>query len=47
MKWTNCNDCDSEYRVISDLDNKHQYCPFCGSLIEDSLDEDDLDEDEY
>lgn len=49
MKWTTCNDCDSEYKVISDLNTKPQYCPFCGSLAEDLEDDEDEfeEEDDY
>ena len=47
MKWIECGDCGSEYRVISDLDTKPQYCPFCGSLAEEEPDEDDEEQDDY
>lgn len=39
--WIVCNECASEFKVISSITNKisESYCPFCGSDIEDQIDE--------
>lgn len=45
MKWHECSSCGEEFRVISDSGAYVEYCPFCGSDIEDEdlEDEDDFD----
>jgi len=40
MKWYECGGCLSEFRVVSDSDEPIEYCPFCGSVIEDKEEED-------
>jgi Zn-finger nucleic acid-binding protein len=44
MKWYDCGSCLSEFRVVSESDEPIEYCPFCGSVIED---EDEEDEEGY
>jgi len=36
--WTNCNQCENEFKVISAHDNI-AFCPFCGSELESILEE--------
>ena len=45
MKWYDCGSCLSEFRVVSESDEPIEYCPFCGSVIEDK--EEDEDEEGY
>ena len=46
-KWHVCTVCEAEYRVINSIsDNDPEFCPFCGSAVDDDFDDDeDLDED--
>lgn len=46
MKWYTCSSCDAEFRVVSDSDNLIEYCPFCGTEIEQEEDDEEY-EDEY
>ena len=39
--WITCQECESEFRVISDNHDPVLNCPFCGY----ELDEEDLDDD--
>jgi rRNA maturation endonuclease Nob1 len=41
MKWYECGSCLSEFRVVADIDEPIEYCPFCGSEIEDTQDDED------
>lgn len=46
--WIWCEECDNEFKVLSDSTNEHiNYCPFCGTDIEDEEDDDieEYDED--
>lgn len=43
MKWYNCNSCSTEFRVVSDTDEHIDFCPYCGSTIEQETDDEDLD----
>ena len=45
MKWIECQSCWAEFRVVSDIDQSPEYCPFCSEPIPEQEDE-DLDEDE-
>ena len=36
--WTNCSQCENEFKVISAHD-VIGYCPFCGSELDNLLDE--------
>lgn len=45
MKWFNCDCCGAEFRVVSDSGDEINYCPHCGTDIEDT-DDDYNDEDE-
>jgi hypothetical protein len=45
MKWITCNECEEEFRVITECLDPIAFCPLCGSeLYEDPNDDDD---DEY
>jgi hypothetical protein len=28
-----CEECDAKYEVLSDLNERPDYCPFCGEFI--------------
>jgi|LakMenE01Jun11ns_1017448.scaffolds.fasta_scaffold9952471_3 rRNA maturation endonuclease Nob1 len=44
MKWITCQDCEEEFRVITDSLEPITYCPLCGSdLPEAELEDDELD----
>lgn len=45
MKWHNCEDCDAEFRVISDTSKHVFYCPFCATELVTEDDEDESEED--
>lgn len=45
MKWTDCNSCGEEFRVISDSGAVIAYCPFCGDEVSDEDLDEELDED--
>ena len=44
MKWYNCNDCDEEFRVITDSELTIEFCPFCGETVEAETDEEDSED---
>jgi len=46
MKWYECGSCLSEFRVVSDIDDPIEYCPFCGSIVEDKEEDEKDEEDE-
>ena len=46
-KHYTCDDCDADFKVKHNLDEKYyevNFCPFCGGVIE--AEEDDIDDDE-
>jgi len=43
MKWITCNECDEEFRVITESLESVAFCPLCGSELYDEED-DDYDE---
>jgi rRNA maturation endonuclease Nob1 len=45
MKWYNCLSCDTEFRVVSDTGEYVEFCPYCGSTIDDEdFDDEELNE---
>lgn len=46
MKWITCNECEEEFRVITESLAPIGFCPLCGSELYDEDEEDDEDEDE-
>ena len=45
MDWIECTGCWAEFKIISDLDQSAQFCPYCGEPIEvNELDSEDLEE---
>lgn len=42
-EWITCQNCEDEFRVITDSLVGASYCPLCGSAIED----DDLEDDDW
>jgi uncharacterized paraquat-inducible protein A len=40
-EWTTCEECETEFRVISDNHNSIAYCPYCGYELEFEDDEDE------
>lgn len=40
--WVECGGCQTEFKVISDIDDIVAFCPYCGADIE--LNDDDEDE---
>jgi|APCry1669193128_1035447.scaffolds.fasta_scaffold06006_7 Zn-finger nucleic acid-binding protein len=38
--WVTCDNCEEEFRVINETLAEVEYCPFCGEMLDDSLDED-------
>ena len=47
MDWIECGDCGAEFKVISDFEESIEYCPYCGSIVEEPDDDRDEDEEEY
>lgn len=45
MKWHNCKSCETEFRVVSDSDEHIDFCPFCGSTIEQDEEEEEIEDD--
>jgi hypothetical protein len=44
MKWITCNECEEEFRVITDSLDPVIYCPLCGAdLPEEELEDEELD----
>lgn len=46
MKWLTCSSCDETFKVVTDSENVEvEYCPYCGSSIDNDLDshEDETD----
>jgi hypothetical protein len=39
-----CEECDANYEVLSDMNDRADYCPFCGEFI--PLEPDGWDEEE-
>ena len=39
--WIECQSCQTEFKVVSIDDERINYCPYCGGVI-DQEDEDDL-----
>lgn len=46
MKWIECDGCGAEFRVVCDLVDSVEYCPFCGESIDTEEEEEDEYEDE-
>ena len=47
-KWHVCTVCEAEYRVINSIsDNDPEFCPFCGSAVDDDFDDDTVEDYEY
>jgi rRNA maturation endonuclease Nob1 len=45
--WHTCNSCETEFKVVSDSEDLIEYCPYCGSVVDDNVDEDeDMEYDE-
>lgn len=47
MDWVTCEVCDETFKVITDTDKAIEYCPYCGSDVEEpeiEEDEDDWDD---
>jgi len=47
QKSYQCDNCDADFKVKHNLDEKYyevNFCPFCGGVIE--AEEDDIDDDE-
>ena len=46
--WVECGSCQTEFKVISDIDDIVAFCPYCGADMEldDDEDEDYIDYDE-
>ena len=47
MKWIDCAECETEFRVVSDTLDEIKYCPYCAEPIEvkDDEDEEEFEED--
>ncbi len=43
MKVIKCNECPARFEIICITDDEIQFCPCCGSPLEDYDDEEDLD----
>lgn len=41
MEWLSCGACDAEFKVVSTSDEPVQWCPYCGTYIENDEDEAD------
>jgi rRNA maturation endonuclease Nob1 len=41
MKWITCNECEEEFRVITESLSPIAFCPLCGSELYDTYDEDE------
>lgn len=46
MKWITCQECEEEFRVITESLESIAYCPICGSDLDNDIDEDEEDYDE-
>jgi rRNA maturation endonuclease Nob1 len=43
--WHYCENCDTEFKVISDDLDKVEFCPSCGEeIVDESEDDEDWDE---
>jgi uncharacterized paraquat-inducible protein A len=42
--WLTCQECESEFKVISDRHEQIAYCPYCGYDIEEDEEEDEDEE---
>lgn len=47
MDWIECTSCWAEFKVVSDVIEPAQFCPYCGADIEIEQDDEDEDDDEY
>lgn len=45
-EWHYCENCDSEFKVITDELDPVQFCPLCGEEIQQEEDEDPYEWDE-
>jgi len=36
MRWITCEECETEYKVMSDSLEHTNFCPFCGSTVDTS-----------
>lgn len=45
MSWVDCQDCETEFRVISDSDDLVEFCPYCGGSVETEETEDAEEDD--
>jgi uncharacterized paraquat-inducible protein A len=44
MKWISCQECEEEFRVITESMESVTYCPLCGAdLPEEDVNDDDWD----
>lgn len=43
MHWVECQSCWAEFRVVSDVDESINYCPYCGADVEATEDEEEQD----
>lgn len=41
MKWITCNECEEEFRVITESHEPIAFCPLCGSELYEIEDEDE------
>jgi len=46
MKWITCNECEEEFRVITESLDPVAFCPLCGSELYEDEEEDEEYEDE-
>ena len=42
--WHYCENCDTEFKVISDALDEVAFCPYCGEEIIDDDNEEDIEE---
>lgn len=43
--WIECQSCWAEFKIISDVDQLPEFCPYCGTDI-DTDEDDDYEEDD-
>lgn len=44
--WVECGSCQTEFKVISDIDDIVAFCPYCGADIEIDDEEEEFEEDQ-